>query len=410
MGNSQGITDLRCNILMMGKSGAGKSSFCNYLFEKPNFFTTGKGEPVTSWEENFQSFDFKTNGITIEVFDTVGIEVDNYIKWKKELDRFLLEHSSTQKNVSDWLHGIFYIINASSDRFEDVERDLITSLTSGSYINNFDLKKIILPTLLASLNIPKFTTKKNILDTILQTYLSREISPPIQIVLTNCDTATENQIQAIIKELRLIKSDLIIHQVNSVTQRFRNKSTEAFGRDNVLDSFLNQAYTFINKSLSLRALDLIQVTFKNIQNEINTTIDNFSISLFNLGSIEVLLDESLNNLEEKIDSLLDKSLAPIEEYEELLESFEIHYKGIDYFTIVESAIVSDLDTLPSKLFNKLETALEKLESGNFTEKVGAAITLGFNVIRAKKTLKTIIDETFESLNSDLNKARIEINN
>ena len=48
-------SNFKCNILIMGKSGSGKSSFCNYLFDAPELFATGKGKPITSWEENFQS-------------------------------------------------------------------------------------------------------------------------------------------------------------------------------------------------------------------------------------------------------------------------------------------------------------------------------------------------------------------
>ena len=45
---------IACNILIIGKTGTGKSSFANYLFNVDKF-TTGSGEPVTSWAENFQA-------------------------------------------------------------------------------------------------------------------------------------------------------------------------------------------------------------------------------------------------------------------------------------------------------------------------------------------------------------------
>lgn len=37
---------VKCNVVLMDKSGAGKSSFANYLFEE-EIFTSGIGKPVT---------------------------------------------------------------------------------------------------------------------------------------------------------------------------------------------------------------------------------------------------------------------------------------------------------------------------------------------------------------------------
>lgn len=48
---------IACNVLIIGKTGTGKSSFANYLFDV-NKFTTGSGEPVTSWAEKFSSISF----------------------------------------------------------------------------------------------------------------------------------------------------------------------------------------------------------------------------------------------------------------------------------------------------------------------------------------------------------------
>lgn len=70
---------IACNVLIIGKTGTGKSSFANYLFDVDKF-TTGSGEPVTSWAENFQAYHFKKNGIKINVFDSVGLEPDNQKK------------------------------------------------------------------------------------------------------------------------------------------------------------------------------------------------------------------------------------------------------------------------------------------------------------------------------------------
>jgi hypothetical protein len=62
------------NIVVLGKSGAGKSSFCNYFFDMPERFSTGRGKPVTTWEQNFQSHEFEKQGFALKMFDSVGLE------------------------------------------------------------------------------------------------------------------------------------------------------------------------------------------------------------------------------------------------------------------------------------------------------------------------------------------------
>lgn len=77
-----------CNVLIAGKSGVGKSSFCNYIFGE-ELFRTGEGMPVTDWENHFQSRVASHSGMNIKVYDTVGIEQDNLLEWKSRLYTFL---------------------------------------------------------------------------------------------------------------------------------------------------------------------------------------------------------------------------------------------------------------------------------------------------------------------------------
>jgi hypothetical protein len=95
------------NIVVLGKSGAGKSSFCNYFFDMPERFSTGRGKPVTTWEQNFQSHEFEKQGFALKMFDSVGLEADNYSQWTSDFRRFL-----TERNVPDepgkWVHGFFF--------------------------------------------------------------------------------------------------------------------------------------------------------------------------------------------------------------------------------------------------------------------------------------------------------------
>ena len=89
---------IACNVLIIGKTGTGKSSFANYLFDVDKF-TIGSGEPVTSWAENFQAYHFEKKGIKINVYDSVGLEPDNQTKWMetKCLNKTRINHGHGMK-------------------------------------------------------------------------------------------------------------------------------------------------------------------------------------------------------------------------------------------------------------------------------------------------------------------------
>jgi GTPase SAR1 family protein len=356
------MSQIKCNILIVGKSGAGKSSFCNYLFNKPGFFETGKGKPVTGWDKNFQSFRFEAEGMPIEVYDTVGLEVNNYRQWITNLNHFLNKHSRNQENPGDWIHGVFYVLNACSDRVEDLEKQLIKE----TFLTGADL--------------------------------------PVQIILTNCDTATEHQRVAIMKELRSLDSKIKIHQVNSVNQRFRNKTSESFGRDAVLETFLSQSYHYIGKNMAIKTTDDLATYLQEQKLVIRRNIDNSDISVFKINKLDEFDADTLLPSEESFEEFFKY----LESYREFMDSFHIKYQGENQLESIIESIEDILDGISSSVIDELESAMEKVENGNFFEKVSGLVTVAVSVLNLKKTLKTAFDDALDQVVRKLRQLKNQI--
>lgn len=195
---------IACNVLIIGKTGTGKSSFANYLFDVDKF-TTGSGEPVTSWAENFQAYHFKKNGIKINVFDSVGLEPDNQKKWMIELDKFLAQKQS-QKNPNKIIHTLFYVINASSARIELGEIDKIKEIKQ-----KYDIDGAI--------------------------------------ALTHCDVADGDTLSCLEKTCK--QGNLKSIKICSISRKTRaGVESQKYGKDEAIKILLNSSYEKIRKELN----------------------------------------------------------------------------------------------------------------------------------------------------------------
>lgn len=107
----------KANIVLLGRTGAGKSSFINYLLGS-NAAPTGCGEPVTT---AFDEYEYVLrNGFAIRIFDSKGLEVDDYDNAVDEILAFISGRNKS-KDVLNWIHSIFYCININRARLEAEE-------------------------------------------------------------------------------------------------------------------------------------------------------------------------------------------------------------------------------------------------------------------------------------------------
>ena len=119
-------TPLQANVLIIGKTGVGKSSFINYLFGR-DVRETGTGLPVTAEGLFVNSFTLE-NGLTVNLYDTWGLEADKAEKWESMVMEEVRSHNGS--GIREWFHTVIYCLSAKSARVESFEIEQINRLNA----------------------------------------------------------------------------------------------------------------------------------------------------------------------------------------------------------------------------------------------------------------------------------------
>lgn len=123
------VNDKKYNILVIGKTGVGKSSFINYFLGR-DVAKTGTGKPVT--ERGLHEFSFEMEGFPVVLYDSWGLEVGKYQEWTEEFS-VELKKRGIDKPATEWFHSVFYCIAAGGDRVEDADLEIIRLLQREKY-------------------------------------------------------------------------------------------------------------------------------------------------------------------------------------------------------------------------------------------------------------------------------------
>lgn len=116
--NRQTTKNYNTNILILGKTGVGKSSLVNYLYGQ-NIAIAKSGKPVT--ERGFHRHaPFMYRSLTVTVYDSWGLESDKVNEWRRDLTAEL-ERTDTD-NIADWFHTVIYCYDAKRSRLDDYEK------------------------------------------------------------------------------------------------------------------------------------------------------------------------------------------------------------------------------------------------------------------------------------------------
>lgn len=115
-------TDLKkLNVMILGKTGAGKSTLINNMFSQ-KMADTGVGKPVTDKIRKYEKLDFP-----LAIYDTPGLELggENTIDKLLEEAIGLIKEGIKSGDISKAVHCIWYCISTPSHRFEQSEIEFL---------------------------------------------------------------------------------------------------------------------------------------------------------------------------------------------------------------------------------------------------------------------------------------------
>lgn len=105
------------NILIAGRSGVGKSTLINAVFQK-NLAETGQGRPVTK-----NTREITKEGVPLTIFDTRGLELSQFVETQAELET-LIKDRTMDRDSNRHIHVAWLCIQEDGRRVEDAESDL----------------------------------------------------------------------------------------------------------------------------------------------------------------------------------------------------------------------------------------------------------------------------------------------
>ncbi len=284
--------DCSAKILLLGKTGVGKSSFINYFLGK-DVAKSAYGKPET---QEMTSYEYSNGKYPIKIFDTKGLEALNANNQLNEIMETIKRRNNSD-DIFNWFHTIFYCISMSDSRFQEFECNFIKRLQN-------------------------------------------ELSQHIHIILTHCDSCSENDIRDMKNK---IMSDLgnldniEIFEVVSISIKKRNGTeVKPCGREEVSERVFDLLSEDISRRLSVKYASELRWSLSNIADDtlrhLNRIIDETAnlrtlIDIFNGSDLNSELDNYSDKVENDIENAIKNTDRKFNEILQPLANMFASYKS-----------------------------------------------------------------------------------
>ena len=284
------MQDFSTNILVIGKTGVGKSSLLNFLFGEERA-AVGTGKPVTG--EGIHKYpEFFHGKMRVTIYDSWGLEPDKATCWKQIIQAEIRRHDC--RNVRDWFHTIIYCVDCKRARIE-----------------NFETTDIIRPLV--------------------------DAGNRIVFALTKSDIASPDEREAISRVLREDWPDLPQVNICSVRQTLRGgKVREPFGREElfgcVCDNLRTNLLSKLIENFRVTSLDSMQEAIDHTMQEFDRRAGMFT--RYDEKFFIKMRSYLINDLIRLHNGLQGQFITNLRDIRELEAGMLSSLKGIDYEEIL----------------------------------------------------------------------------